>query len=280
MSLIDKSILVKLSVSMPGNSKKDAKLTDDTIRAHGMGIKSAKVLKLIFPEEAIDPLTELQGKIRDYNYTVTLPWQDDGYRILPMAIHEEYTQEIRKLRAEWDKAAAVFLDSMPKWEQWAQENHNGSFEPKLYDTAKVAKKFGLKIDFAPVPSGEDFRVAVDADTRQAVNERIAAAEEFARADLWQRLAAPLQRMVERCSAPDKVFRDSLTGNIAEIVSLIPKLNLSADPNLARLAAEAKALGEIKPQTLRTDQDARAKAAADAKALLDRMAGYMPAAPAE
>lgn len=287
MQLQDKAILVKLAISLPGNARTDVKITQDTITQHSMGAKAGRWLKQLYPDEAIQPLVKLQGEIRTYHYEHTLPWSDEGYRILPTAHHAEYTDKLRQFRAQFEQARDYFCANLDRWIDWARTAHNGTFDGSCYPTAdKLSRKFSLDLDFSPVPSGSDFRCSIDQTEldimAQQVNQRVAEATELARADLWHRLVEPLRAMADKLSEPDRangqspIFRDTLVSNLADIARLIPALNVTSDPALAAFASEVQSkLATLKPDTLRQSKTSREETAKQAAEILSRMSGYLP-----
>ncbi len=280
MRVNEKAVLVKLSIGLPGNSRKDKRVTSETIIQHHLGEKSGRWMKQLYPDEAMEPLTQLANAARTYHYSVTLPWTDEGMRLLPTLLHQEYTASLRKSRQEFEALSeSHFIGRLSEWEAWARAQHNGTFNPDDYIGAdKLRKKFAFTTDFSPVPSGGDFRLDIGAEEReimaQAVDARVASAVQDAQSDLWTRLVNPLSAMVDRLKDPKAIFRDSLISNLAEISKLIPKLNLTCDVGLSAFAAQVQSeLAGLQPETLRTDAVARDAARAKAQAILDRMAGY-------
>lgn len=275
-----KALLVKLSLSLPGNSRKDGSITAETIQRHNLGQKAGRWLKQIFPDEAIEPLTQITGEIRTWHYEHTLPWSDEGQRLLPCAMHSEYTDEMRAFRRRYESARDTFLGNLDQWVQWAREAHNGTFDPGLYVKERLEKKFAMKVEILPVPSGDQLPWFARDDAEET-NQRIEQAVQEAQADLWHRLASPLQAMVSKLSEPDRkdgkapIFRDSLVTNIRDIVALVPKLDIGADPQLSEFAAQAKALATPSPDQLRESKTTREETAKRAADILARMAGYMP-----
>lgn len=278
--LQEKALLVRLSISIPGNTRKDPRLTSETIVAHNLGAGSGRWLKQLYPDAAFKPLVTLQGEVRTWHYANTLPWSDEGYRILPTAHHTAYCDAMRSFRSRFDAARDTFVGGLDSWLDWARMAHNGTFDAGCYPKSPEAlrSKFGLQLDFSPVPSGTDFRCRVDQNELDAmaaqVNDRVAQATEAARVDLWQRLAEPIRNMVARLSDPEGIFRDSLIGNLQEIVGLVPALNVTGDGALASFAAEVQStLAGLSPETLRTDSSTRESTAKQAADILSRMEGY-------
>ena len=70
------------------------------------------------------------------------------------------------------------------------------------------------------------------------------------------------------------FRDSVVTNLVKLVDVLPKLNVTGDPELERLAAQVRASLLVDPQELRKSESVRSETAKAATAICDRMAAYM------
>ena len=66
------------------------------------------------------------------------------------------------------------------------------------------------------------------------------------------------------------FRNTLTENISELVGLMPALNITNDPELKKLTDAAYKMSLYSPDELRSDETKRTKAAAEAKALAQKL----------
>lgn len=280
MQIHDKAVLVKLSIGMPGNTRKDPNITDEVKASHSLGDKAGRWMKQLYPNEALEPLSKLASESRTWHYKHSLPWTDEGWRILPAAHHFDYTSKMRKYRQDYEHLSEThFIRRLDEWVEWAKQQHNGTFDEADYLTAELLrKKFGFSTEFQPVPSGDDFRVSLAHDEVEAmslqVNTRVAEAVMGAQSDLWSRLITPVAAMVERLSDPENKFKDSLVENIHEIVGLIPALNLTGDQKLEDFRQQVeKELAGYSPDVLRRQQNQRAQAADKAKAILEKMKGY-------
>ena len=58
-------------------------------------------------------------------------------------------------------------------------------------------------------------------------------------DLWKRLREVVSHMVERLNEPESRFHGSLVTNIADLVDILPKLNVSGDADLNRFTEQIK-----------------------------------------
>jgi len=69
-------------------------------------------------------------------------------------------------------------------------------------------------------------------------------------------------------------RDSVVTNLVKLVDVLPKLNVTGDPELERLAAQVRSSLLVDPQELRKSESVRTETAKAAAAISARMGGYM------
>jgi Zn finger protein HypA/HybF involved in hydrogenase expression len=72
------------------------------------------------------------------------------------------------------------------------------------------------------------------------------------------------------------FHDTLVSNVQDMIALVPKLNLTNDPEITRISVEMSALTKVSPDTLRSSVEVRAATAAKAAAIAKSMAAYIGA----
>jgi hypothetical protein len=100
---------------------------------------------------------------------------------------------------------------------------------------KLRKKFGVKLEVLPIPSGADFRVQMSAEEQARVSREIDAnvRESLMRGteDLWKRLREVVAHMVDRLNEPESRFHGSLVTNVLDLVEILPRLNVNGDTDL-------------------------------------------------
>ena len=192
----------------------------------------------------------------------------------------DYSKSMRKFMAWNKKAVSDFVNNYDEYKQEAKVRLKGMFRAADYPSkSQIAHRYGFSMDIEPVPISEDFRVNIQdkdaARIKAEIEKRARVREAEAMKDLFVRLNTVLNHFNEKLSDMDSIFRDSIVENIVELVNLLPKLNVANDPALENLRKETqRKICQYEPMTLRKDKAVRKQAARDAKAILDKMAGYM------
>lgn len=279
-TLHQKAMLVKLSISQWSARKYDKDATKLVATQFNTDTRVGRYNKALVSKEATDPTAKIASEARLYHYENTLPWGDDNFRLLPAANYMGYSQKMREFKSEFSSAASDFESKFPQYIQDAQSRLNGMFNPADYPPAsEIGSFYSMEVTVLPLPTSEDFRVTMQesevARIREDIEKHNKEAQETAMQDLWKRLYTAVENMAERLSNKDNIFRDSLVGNISELCGLLPKMNITDDPELERMRREIEdKLCGYEPITLRKDMAQRAQAAQDAKAIMSNMVGYM------
>ena len=277
----EKAMLAKLRISRWAASKHDKKISADVAAQHGADVTMGRYSKRLVAKERLETIAQIATRARHHHYENTLPWLDDGARILPAANYFDYMQQQNAFRAEFEQAVSAFEKEYPVVLDDARRSLNGLFNEADYpDPGQIASKFAMQVDVDPMPTAEDFRVALSEDEnariRESIQGRLDDAVQGAINDVWHRVHDTVAKMVERLRAYEvdgdgkvhNAFRDSLVGNIRALSELLPKLNITNSNALEvmrqRLADE---LCSFDAPVLREDATIRNEIAANAEAIL-------------
>lgn len=279
-SLKDKAMLCRLSITQWTARKLDKRVTDETNRTHGASSDAGRYNKLLIAGDALKRIQQAATAGRDAFYTLSLPWKNDGARIVPAAAYPKLSAELRRLHNAFDSAVADFVREYPAYVADARVRLNGMFNSADYpDAWEIRARFTWTVDIENVPCGDDFRVElasgeIDA-IRQQINEQTQRAMAAGMRDVWQRLYDCVSHAASKLREPDAIFRDSLIGNIRDLCDILPALNFTDDNNLEQLRADVVSkLACNSPDELRDNKQARARVAADAAAIVDSMSAFM------
>lgn len=259
--LQEKAMLVAVSVSAWTASKKDNRASESVKAQNAANAKAGWFNKRLVDPTSLQPISKVEGRIRDFHYKMTLPWSDNGDRVLPGMAYMEYTDGLRALKSEFEREVGIFCTNYPQLVQDARTMLGNMYEPGDYPTVDSIKgRFGVTSTFSPIPDAADFRVDVGAEAVEEIRRNITANVEqrlvSATQDCWVRLEEALRAMYERLSDEKAVFRDSLVENLRVLTHLLPKLNVANDKNLDETLADVRLFLLIEPDDLRRNKRLR------------------------
>lgn len=275
MSLNNKAMIVTLNVSCWTARKQDKKVSAEVDAAHNAR-DAGRYNKLLIDKSHLDPLTSHAGKVRQYHYKMTLPWMDNGGRLLPSKLFMEYRNGIDNLRTEYQRLVDDFLKVYASnLVQDARVRLGTLYDPEDYpDSTALREKFGIEMDILPVPTAQDFRVDVAESEinriREEINRNVVLRQRKAMDDAWSRVHDVVDTIYLRLSADKPIIRNSLIENARELTALLPGLNVIDDPAMTAVAKEItdNLLEDV--WTLRNSRAARTKVAAAAQAILQKI----------
>ncbi len=281
------AMLVSLNVRAYGARKEDKKISHKVAADHGTSTDAGNYTKHLVPKEALAGITAAIGALRTFHYDNTVPWLDEGVRILPAMNYQTYKTELESLRDAYDTAVREFCTKWPEIVTAARSTLNGMFNEADYP-ADISSRFGCQVRFMPLQDADDFRVNISDSEREMLRAEIqgtlADASREGMADLYRRLGEAVKAMAERLRAyqvdattgkTTGVFRDSLVENLRELCGLIPRLNFAGDSELESIRAlvESELCGNSATQ-LRDSDTTRAQVAESAEAISERLREFM------
>ncbi len=277
-----RAMLVALSVRMWLARKYDRKVSDEIAEKHKASKDAGRYNKNLLPVEApsYKAIAQAMQKARSFHYEQTLPWSDEGSRILTAENYMAYTEGMREHRNEFEVAVAQFLPEYPSLHEAAKRVSGSLFKEEDYPRiSDLPGKFGFNMKFFPLPDAGDFRVNLksgDVDSiRQQIEHDTHAAIEEAVGDLYKRLHVAVSHMTEKLSDKDGKFKNTLVSNVQEICDLIPRLNLTKDRKLDQMRRDIEGtLTAYEADDLRTDKKLRKKVAAKAQEIENDLAAFM------
>lgn len=282
MSIVTQAMVLNLQIGIWQGYRLDkdasAKVTRDA-NAEG---DAARVNKHLVPKEALKAVVSASGAIRTHFYAKTLPWKDNGDRLLTRAMFGGFIEEHERLVGEFNDAVLEFLStSYPAARDQAEFRMGDLFKGDDYPSAQsLRQRFYINMDIDAVTQAGDFRVDMEesekAKIQAAMEEAMKGRIGRAMQDIWTRLAEVVGHFAKKM-ATDDIFRDTTVSNIEALVDLLPGLNVLDDPDLRAMGEEIKAkLAGADPKDLRKDKAVRTQAAKDAEDIMARMAGFMNA----
>jgi hypothetical protein len=279
------TMLLSLNISIWSGNKLDKGETADVRSRTGARQGAVRVHKSLLPDakELLD-LKRHATLVREFFNARTAPWAGD-MRIMRSDAYLEFSQTLADHKRTFASLVDTLCDAYALRVQEAQSRLGTMFDAADYpSTSEIRRAHGFAIRVAPTPSVKDWRLDLNdqvmGDLRKDLEEQSTSALQGALADVASRIADVARKAHERLSDPNGIFRDSLIGNIDELVGLLPILNVANDPQLDDLATNLRlSVFGVTPEVLRAGGQFRAakaqelgSLAANAEALADMFGG--------
>ena len=279
--ITEKAMLAAVHISVWTATKHDREVSRQVADQHGAHESAGRYNKNLLQQAAkLDAIKTLAGQIRTHVYKVTLPWSDEGYRILPASLYFQLAEEMKEFERQFYNAVDEFLAEYPSYIEQVRPALNGLFRPEDYpDPKKIREKFELRLEIKPVMTGNDFRVVLSEEQRtriaREIDADVRACLQKGTQELWLRLRKLVDHMVARLQQPEGKFYASVVDNIVDLINVVPDLNLTADPTLNAFVEEIRTrLCSASAKELKANELLRASTAQEAADIASRMAAHM------
>lgn len=265
-------MIVTLNVSCWTARKQDKRVSAEVDANHNAK-DAGRYNKLLIDKSHLDPLTSYAGSIRAYHYKMTLPWMDNGGRLLPAKLFFDYQKEMDRLKTGYQALVDTFIATYDtQLVQQARLRLGTLYDPEDYPQGfELRDKFGVEIDIANVPDASDFRVEVGDAERKRIQEEMTAKLTKRQTDAmnsaWQRVRERVELIHLRLSADKAVVHESLIDGARDLLEVLPGLNVTDDPKLADVAEQITNNLLVDIWTLRNSKRARLEVAQKAQAIL-------------
>lgn len=272
-NLSEKALLVNFTISLWSASKMDKKITREVEQAHNAK-NAGRFNKVLVAKTALEDVKKIASNARIFHYDNTLPWGDNGDRLLPSTNYFHYISKQRDFKQLFESAVQAFITSYPDIKEEARGQLNGMFNEADYPPLhQLTRKFSMETTFMPIANLDDFRISVNQievdRLRTEIEQHVFTRINDATRNIWERIAVAVTHMYERLSAKDAIFRDTLVTNISELIDLLPRLNFTDDREINSTIIEMKRL-IVSPDHLRASDTKRMETAENAKELLDKI----------
>lgn len=274
--LSHRGMLANLKIRKWSGRKQDKKVTRQIEKEHNAN-NAGRFNKILIIEDELKEIQKVERAARAYYYEATLPWGDNGDRLLSAMNIFIFLQEMRKFKEQFEEATENFIKRFPELKMLAKKRLNGMYDEGDYPPVSVlSSKFLLKVETMPIADVDDFRVAIDpaeveklkGQIEDSIKERI----HHATQNIWERIQTTVSHMHEKLSDNEGKFHNTLVSNIEELIALLPRLNFTNDPNIDQVIADMNTL-VVDPDILRNQATARSRTAQEAKAILDKVCDY-------
>ena len=266
-SLSTSAMLLDLNISVYTGRKQDKATANEVSTAKGARASATSVHKNLFAEDAdLAAINSYAGQVRNWLYSVTLPWSDTGTRLVPTKAFFDISHELAQHEQKFNMLIDTFVNNFST-KVAAQAFKLGKlFDSKEYPQAsEMHSKFALRYHFTPVPESGDFRVDIPAEAAEQLKAKFEGTMrdrmQDAMKEPWDRLYEQVthirDKMLPKEDGKSQKLFVSMLENALDLCSTLKSLNVLDDPDLeeARRALEIS-LRDVDIDSLRKSPELR------------------------
>ena len=258
-SLKEKVMIVNLHISQWGARRYDEKVTREIEQLHQTE-EAGRFNKRLMKSHLLDDIASTANKARSYHRDTTLPWSDNNDRIITTDKYFEYVMTIGKYTMEMNQLVEKFVAEYEELKEKEKIRLNSMYREEDYPhPTEIKDKFKLKAIFMPIADANDFRVNLNDSMvevmKQQLTEELENRVKYANEDLLDRVRKVVNTMIEKLSDTESKFRDSLVGNIENMIEILPIYNFSNDEHIKNVTERLKTLS-VNPDMLRNNESFR------------------------
>lgn len=267
MALSDVALLAKFSCGKYSGQKIDRDVTSAVLQHYSASVDAGQFVKFLFEKGEFKEIDKVLSDARSFHNENTSPWDGNGTRLLSSKNYKEYRDGMDAREKVFRSAVEVFLDRYDDLVERSKDRLGSMKDQGDYLTKdQVRDKFSFDVSFFPVPDASDFKVSLIQESEResikaGIESHLKKAQAEATRDLWSRLYGVVDNLATRLSDPEAIFKKNTLLNIADLLDLLPKLNMDDDPALiAAMDEVSKKLLTHDAETLRSDPVVRKEVA--------------------
>ena len=288
-------MLATVNASALGLTRLDKQASAESDRAHNamQGTGKTSVNRLPGAEAMVKEIKKCHGLARRIVAARTSQWGQDR-RLLPNVHIGPLMGEFDPVKRDHDRMVTTFVANATYYINRAQQNL-GTYQVSPPTESEIRGSFSLTLDLTPIPDvssyspGMGLSPELERQLKQRFDDDYRAQHHESQRDLLQRLAEPLENLVDRMAAYDEredlqdkgidtgrtgTFKSTIVTNITAIADIFDAFNFLNDPVLAEISKRLNDFRNIEHSDLTNSQKLRADTAKKAKAVRDMLGALL------
>lgn len=155
-----KAILVNMTRKQISNLPFDVNISSDIAKKMNVADPSmVQVRKLLINPQHLSKIRSLINDAMLMVWNHTRPWDNIGYRLLPMEYYDDFNESFSKIKDEFEEAVKEFIDNYDTYVAESKKNLGKFFDKNDYpDKAQLTNMFALDIHTTQFPDIDDIRL--------------------------------------------------------------------------------------------------------------------------
>jgi len=284
-SISSAAMIVDYNASVWTARKKDNKASEDVNNMNAADKGVANVTKNLLGDcDELKAVTKFAANVRNIHYSMTMPWSDNGSRLLTTAQYFKYNEVMTDLQQEFYRLVNEFLNVYDWRVVKAQTKLGAMFNRDEYPTRdSLQDKFRFRVSYVPLPDAGDFRIDIGNEAMTQIKSQYEShytqAIQTAMNDIWRKLHDNLTTLVHELDVNEKGkgnrLYDSVFDRAIELTEMLGTCNVTGDSQMEAIRRQMEQalhglnLDQIKRSpTLREDTRTKLTAAIAALPSLD------------
>jgi len=284
-SISSAAMVVDFNASVWTARKKDNKASEDVNNMNAADKGVANVTKNLLGEcDELRAVQKFAANVRNIHYSMTMPWSDNGSRLLTTQQYFKYNEVMTDLQQEFYRLVGELLDVYEWRVIKAQDKLGTMFNRDEYPTRdSLQDKFGFRVSYVPLPDAGDFRIDIGNEAMTQIKSQYEShytqAIKTAMNDIWHKLHGNLTTLVRQLDVNEEGkgnrLYDSVFDRAIELTEMLGTCNVTGDSQMEAMRRQLEQalhglnLDQIKNSpTLREDTRTKLTAAIAALPSLD------------
>jgi hypothetical protein len=290
------TILVRIRIRQPSGKRKDEQSSTETADRNGADADYVSTYISTLPKEDRMTYQTIGTEARNWFDEQTVVWDNTGWRLVSVKEYERIRQELEQRKAKFLEAAHALILRLPQIRrQLMQRGEKGCLgglidHVRLPERAEMQRAFAFQIETAAIANPKDLRLShISAAAAKKIGEEIrqeqAAKVQDALRQVIERIRETVSAIARQACGEIEVadertgeksyrpanFKDSLIENARSLVAVIPGINITNDPFIAKIAKEMEEkLCPIEATDVRKEPAKRPEVAKKALSILERL----------
>ena len=288
------SMLGELNLRKKDYSAIDKDVSSEARSNHNLASDAGNFRIKPFSSADLKEITKMNNEIRAYWYKHTRPTTDGkGPRLITARIYSKVKSTMEKMLYEYGQLVRKIAQDLDQLIANQKTRMGDRFDSIAWpSSAEFVEAHASEVVFSPIPD-KNWVVMLDKKELEELSQRttqhIDRMGAIAQNENWVELLKCVEAIIEKTDGvleerkirgkdetklADKTFKDSLFGNLSEVLDIVPDYNVKAQPELDKMVQELREKLDKDPEKVRKDPKLKKQVHDDAVLAREAISGFM------